>query len=815
MKEIHIFLASSIVEFEKERVILGDFIRSLNDIYVSQGLYFYLDKCEDISKAVGETRKQNEYNNKIENADLFYVLFGKKAPGDYTLEEFETARKSFKEKHTPRIITFFKKVNEEAEISEEVKKFMQYLDIELKHFYSIYRDIDTVKLNILLELARDNSNFLNLKIKDGTVTDDSGKISVDITKNPFYANCSDLRNLRENLEKTELQLEKARINLLETFTQEEFEKAMELGMQKTELENQFSSVEKALLEAASRIAEITSEGEVLTQRAVEAIRLFEQGNTEEALRILDDDQRKKDLKHIDDIYESVEKEYNAYLNELSLKIRIASTKIMDSEQEEYIISLYKEGMQVVLRRNMETEFPRNYLGFLRTQKKVPLLKEVLKKLDAWEQIQESIKADGVYQMEKAECLETCGRYEEAIKILEKEIRDKTLKCEDKKDKWVLLKALKCISVIYFNLEEYKKSKGYLETYIKMTEEFGLPIDGMTYIQMGGIYTYCGEYKKAELCYEKAKKAEILEEEIDILYNNEGFLFEQQKDYENAWKCHEKALEIREERYRKNPGAERRNLLISYLNLANVCVKNGENEKAIHILDKAEKIGMDIRDESLEALKIRGSFYNVRGVVERYNDKKAAVHWFLKSIDVIKRMEKMEGEGVYELGMITALTNLMEVYWATGECEKSEKAEEESNRRLEKLLSEKPGNYEKFAVEMLGENCAFMAVNSRYDSLKKYEEKLLKLVEGSEDCFGIGIQKYKLSYYYHMAQEWKTAAKEQKSRKIYEYIKEYDERAMEVLEKMENREEFRALEGELNMELQMLWIVETLMDKKNI
>ncbi len=65
MKFIKIFLASSIVEFRNERQQMGNFIRSLNDIYVKRGIYFELAICEDLGESVALERKQQEYNEAI------------------------------------------------------------------------------------------------------------------------------------------------------------------------------------------------------------------------------------------------------------------------------------------------------------------------------------------------------------------------------------------------------------------------------------------------------------------------------------------------------------------------------------------------------------------------------------------------------------------------------------------------------------------------------------------------------------------------------------------------------------------------------
>ena len=73
MNYIKLFLASSIVEFEREREELRAYIKSLNDIYVRRDIYFELIACEDLPKHVAKDRKQEEYNAHIRDSQYFYV----------------------------------------------------------------------------------------------------------------------------------------------------------------------------------------------------------------------------------------------------------------------------------------------------------------------------------------------------------------------------------------------------------------------------------------------------------------------------------------------------------------------------------------------------------------------------------------------------------------------------------------------------------------------------------------------------------------------------------------------------------------------
>ncbi|MBQ3489008.1 MAG: hypothetical protein IJA86_00270 [Clostridia bacterium] len=128
MHFINIFLASSIVEFDYERQAIGNFIRSLNDIYVPKGIYFKLHMCEDMSEAIAEGRKQEQYNEKARTCDYFFMLIHSKI-GEFTEEEFNEALSSYiinkKERNLnkPLIFTFVKPLSNENQ-SCEVQNFL-------------------------------------------------------------------------------------------------------------------------------------------------------------------------------------------------------------------------------------------------------------------------------------------------------------------------------------------------------------------------------------------------------------------------------------------------------------------------------------------------------------------------------------------------------------------------------------------------------------------------------------------------------------------------------------------------------------------
>lgn len=169
MKEVSIFLASSIDEFKYERIDLGDFIRKITDQTIEQDIYLKFSVCEDMSNSVSKVRKQEEYNQEIRKSDFFYVIFGKKA-GGYTVEELDVAVQQFKKTEKPSVYVYTQKSNDNMIISEKEQAALERIKIENDSIsYREYTHIDNMKLDII-------NDFIEKKVFAGNVTVEKGKV---------------------------------------------------------------------------------------------------------------------------------------------------------------------------------------------------------------------------------------------------------------------------------------------------------------------------------------------------------------------------------------------------------------------------------------------------------------------------------------------------------------------------------------------------------------------------------------------------------------------------------------------------------------
>ena len=87
MKVINIFIASSIEEFEKERIFIGDYVRRLNELSSAKGYMVRLFLCEDEYQ-----NSQPVYDRQIQNSDIFISIIGKTL-GEFTKHEIIEADK--------------------------------------------------------------------------------------------------------------------------------------------------------------------------------------------------------------------------------------------------------------------------------------------------------------------------------------------------------------------------------------------------------------------------------------------------------------------------------------------------------------------------------------------------------------------------------------------------------------------------------------------------------------------------------------------------------------------------------------------------
>lgn len=156
MNFVKLFLASSITEFHATRLHIGNFVREMNDDLIQHEAYAEMAMCEDLSNAVAFNRKQDEYNQSIQESDLFYLLVGSKV-GQYTMEEVHIALNQYRIAGKPALFPFIVKKGKNESTDESVQQLITLLERENIPVFctSSVKDIeDSIRAQVLTRIGK-------------------------------------------------------------------------------------------------------------------------------------------------------------------------------------------------------------------------------------------------------------------------------------------------------------------------------------------------------------------------------------------------------------------------------------------------------------------------------------------------------------------------------------------------------------------------------------------------------------------------------------------------------------------------------------
>lgn len=358
MEIIKIFIASSLDEFRQERLELADMEAQLNRIYIEKGIRFEFIMAEHFSNEINvDSRKQDEFNKEIPESQLFYILAGRHI-GAYTLEEFDNALASLKERGKPVVVPFFLK----TDADESVINFRERLDKELGHFYSFFSSIDTVKFNIMLNLARHVPAIGNVSIENGKALL-NGNLVLSLENVPIYGQNSDIRELIE--EKSEL--DEDFVDLTEDYaarpTDSRRRRLEELNARRKKVADDLRKMEEALLSLCNQLYGRDS-GE-MNWRERQAIRSIEVGDYDAAISLLRDPLWKDELQNAEKNVEAALKPIHQYIaGKYTLINTTIANCIMDRNAALNICGLYDEIIALAGKYNVECQLTAEYIEIL-------------------------------------------------------------------------------------------------------------------------------------------------------------------------------------------------------------------------------------------------------------------------------------------------------------------------------------------------------------------------------------------------------------------------------------------------------------------
>ena len=680
MKYIKIFLASSLSEFKEDRRELGDYIRKLNNVYCKRGIYFELVVCEDISDSLAEERKQEEYNAEIRDCQYFYIIFGKEA-GRYSVEEFNVALEQFKKTGNPHIYTYFQKLPDDNDVDASIKEFIGRLDSELNHYYSKFSHLDTIKLNILLELTRNQEIGGSVQFENGAANvDGEGVLSLD--RIPLYNNNSGLQQLRMKKEKREKEFSDLLVRAAQFPDDAAIKKGIEDNVrERYQLQKRIQEYEESMYELCRKAESIRHSSSSLSWRQREALKFVDLGDYDNALRILQDsiwseekEQAKDKLRQIELAKEKSLDVIRDYISGKRLLITTIAFSGIAEEQEEQIVDIYQDIVPDVLTYEIQLETVYEYACFLRNHNRhaqaIRILKELVvkyKKIGT-----KSSLADAEYLL--ACILYKVNQIEESKKYHEDALHIRTELKEDSLEE-MLKFAQSCnqLGYLMFRTYHFEKAETYYSDALLIQSD------------LQGDYRVDGQ--------------KVLRDTA-LTMNNLAVLYENNHKASHAKTMHNRALKIRkklaEDESVEAPGY----LAMSCLNYAKFLSRHSENpDEASIYYQRAIDLYIEISKKDSKHLvdrAIAGYYYAC--FMERYDKEKA-----LKL-----HQEVLQSRFLLSIDNRDALaSDLTDSYFAVGRltCEFGNEIEakamlEKSLTMKKKLAQKAPEKHQKSLDEMI-------------------------------------------------------------------------------------------------------------------
>ena len=283
MKLIEIFLASS-KELEEERKMMGNLANTLNTVLKPLGIQVIVVKWEDLDASMGVEHKQEEYNKKLRECEMCMVLYWSNF-GEFTKREFDIAYEGLTAGNNPRkLYVYFKEGDKEP--TQELKEFRDSFPSKYGHFFSSFKNMDTLMTHFLLQFMDYQSQVLKehniVELRDGKVLV-GGKEYISLQNVPFAGNNDTYNKLKEDI--LELEDDLAELDHNSPRYKKKSEKLCTL-------KEELKSLESGLWDTALKITRLCSQK--CSERLQRAMDYFNQGDNKAAAAILKENEIYKD-----------------------------------------------------------------------------------------------------------------------------------------------------------------------------------------------------------------------------------------------------------------------------------------------------------------------------------------------------------------------------------------------------------------------------------------------------------------------------------------------------------------------------------------
>ncbi len=677
--EVNIFLASSIKDDERQKLKIENFIWRMNgeltrkySLFVRPLLYGELSGG-DLSDII--TR----------SAMCFFIVFG--SVDSEVLNELKLAKSRYDESKSPRIYVYFKEVKRNE--AQSVKKFKNYLDRELNHFYGQFSDVDTIKLRILLNLAILKDGSREVVFRDGKCyLGDSCLLNVKNVSE--FANNKRLAELKKELEITSVQFRAAKVDYERNPDDGEICRAyFALAQAYDGIKNEIARLEDDIFSVSLSMSRDEASGG-FTEKQRAAYKLFMDGDVEKAVAILD-------LEDSINAYERMAKRAKQaaanVIAEGRQKIEFLTTMYSYSERDALIEKTYNQLLPIATEQRIELGIYNEYALFLRNSERHGKALETAEKL---QKIYEIFKCEN--RLDEAENLtllaviysDLSDRQKETVDCALKsiEIREEEIKNHGYNEKNYVGLARTCAALgnIYRRANEPEPAEKHLtraeELFAELekhTEKY-LTEQAEALINLGIVYAEQYLLKRA---FEKFGDAISIWENRKTddphakyvrssAFQNQGAQLKKEGRYDEAIAKFNEALKIREELAEKNPARYTGSLAHSYQGLGNVYRAQRLHDTAVKSFDEALTIRkrLCVANAAAHEVELSDSYVKICGTLLDVHRTEEALPYLKSGFDIRERLYKVSPK-TYERWYAQALFEYGRYHLQKGEREKAE------------------------------------------------------------------------------------------------------------------------------------------------
>lgn len=741
MKFIKLFIASSIIEFAQERASLSDFIRSLNDIYVERGIYFQLIICEDLSNAVAKDRKQAEYNQAIRESQYFYIIFGKGSDraddAVYTIEEFDTALDQFRKSGAPKIYTYFRQLPEGESASRNIRDFMSRLDQEIGHYYSTFCSVDTIKLNMLLELTRDQTVGGTVKIRDGMASVD-GHEMFSVQDIPLYSKNETVQKLLAQKAQLENEMSKLALEYAKDPAGGSMQRLLANSEMRNKITEQLHALEMDVLELFNQSQEKRQAGQVLDRRELDALRMIDEGNYAGAKILLEDPVWKEEIRRAEEVIGAKNAEIRKYISGQRTLISAYKAEDNTAETAQKILAVYEDIAALAEKHRVGPDVLYDYASFLYDQRRYPESLAVAQRLEHWYALEPHTSA--VKQARLSNLMGLDHHAQNDFRAAEERCRKALgifgILAEKNPDVYlpVLAASRSNLASLLYNIGSLKEAgKLYWEA-LKIyrglaakNPDIYQPNLAASCNNLATLLRGAGSFKEAEELYREAlkicrelaaKNPDVYLPDLALSCNNLASFFSDTDTFKEAEELHREGLRIYRKLSAKNPDAYQPDLAKSCNNLAILLKDVGSHKEAEELSREALKIRRELAEKNPAAY--------LPDLADSCNDLAS----LLKDIGFFKKAEELHREAlkirrklsekypdVYLPDLAASCNNLANLLSNTGFFEEAEKLYREA-LKIYRNLAEKNDAY----LPDLASSCYNLASHlSDTGSFKEAEE----------------------------------------------------------------------------------------------